>query len=83
MTVEVEYYVPFGADTLGQWQLDMAKQIENNRGFPISDITRELSGSTFIVRVETDLPDQAVDNMLSDIEEYLPSTASHVGTREV
>lgn len=83
MTVEVEYYCPFGVSDLGQWQVDIAKQIENNRGFPITEIERELSGTAFVVRVETTLPSTAVENMLSDIEDHLPATARHVETREV
>lgn len=84
MTVEIEYYCPHGVSDLGDWQVDMAEQIESNRGFPITDIERELEGSAFIVRVQTaTLPDSAVDNMLSDTEDHLPDTASHVETREV
>lgn len=82
MTVEIEFVI-LRRIGLGDWQVQMAKQIESNHGFPINDIDRELSGGTFIVRVETTLPNQAVENMLWDIEEYLPSTASHVETREI
>lgn len=83
MTVEIEYRCPTPLKGLGQWQVDMVKQIETNRNFPIQDIERKLSGSSFIVRVDTSLPNKAVENMLSDIEEYLPSNAQHVETREV
>jgi hypothetical protein len=85
MTVEIEY--DLGATVvngLGEWQVKMAKQIESNRSFPITDIERELAGSAFIVRVETEtLPSQTVENMLSDIEDYLPDTATHVETRGI
>lgn len=83
MVVEVEYTCPVPPAGLGAWQVDMATQIETNRGFPIEEIDRVLQGTTFIVRVDTSLPSDAVDNMLSDIEEHLPATASHVETREV
>lgn len=83
MTVEVEYSIPQGLTGLGEWQVRMAKQIETNRGFPITDIERELSSETFVVRVETTLPSTAVENMLSDIDEYMPPNADHVQTREV
>lgn len=82
MTVEIEYTAPLRLSA-GGWQVDMAKQIESNRGFPIQKIERDIVGSTIIVRVETDLPSQAVENMLSDIEGHLPSGSQHVETREV
>lgn len=82
MTVEIEYDNVL-VDKANLNQLKMAEQIESNRGFPISDITRVIRGNTFIVRVETNLPNSAVDNMLSDIEEYLNAEANHVETREV
>lgn len=82
MTVEIEYDLP--RSRIGsEWQVDMARQIETNRGFPIANIERELSGSTLIVRVDTSLPSDAVDNMLSDIEDYLDTGSAHVETREV
>lgn len=82
MTVEVEYK-RVDEQTFRWQQLDMARQIENNRGFPIEDITRIFQGETLIVRVKTNLPDSAIDNMLSDIEDHLNSEAHHVETREV
>jgi len=82
MTVEIEYE-RVDAQTFQWQQLDMAKQIQENRGFPIQDITRILSGDTAIIRAETDLPAPAVENMLSDIEEHLNPEARHVETREV
>lgn len=82
MTVEIEYSLP-RPRVASDWQVSMSKQIEANRGFPIENIERELSGTTLTVRVETDLPDQAVENMLSDIEEYLAAGSEHVETREV
>lgn len=82
MTVEIEYSLP--TTQIGNnWQVDMAKQIESNRGFQIRDIERELHGTTFVLCVNTTLPNQAVENMLSDIEDYLPAGSSHVETREV
>lgn len=83
MTVESEYHIPQQMSGMGQWQVDMAKQIETNQGFPITGIKRELSGDTLFVRVETDLPSQAVENMLSDIADHLPAGAKHLETREV
>jgi len=82
MAVEIEYDLP-RPRTASKWQISMAKQIESNRGFPIEDIERELRGTTLIVRVDTSLPSTAVDNMLSDIENYLETGAKHVKTREV
>jgi len=82
MTVEIEYQIPTNRE-LGKWQISMAELIESNRGFPISDIYRQTSGTTLIVSVETTLPDSAVDNMLSDIEDYLPAGSQHIETREV
>lgn len=82
MTVEIEYNVPDPPADMGAWQVKMSEQIERNRGYPIKEIGRELSGPTFIVSVETTLPDSAVENMLSDIEDHLPATATHVETRE-
>jgi hypothetical protein len=82
MTVEIEYSLP-RSRAASDWQVSMAKQIEQNRGFPIDEIERELSGTTLIVRVETSLPSQAVENMLSDIEDYLETGSEHVETREV
>lgn len=83
MTVKIEYYCPHGVTGLGQWQVSMAEQIEANRGFPIEDIGRQLRDNTLIVSVETSLPNSAVENTLSDIEDHLPATATHVETREV
>jgi hypothetical protein len=82
MTVEIEWSAPQTL-TAVDWQISMAKQIEENRGFPIEEIEREFTGCTLIVRVETDLPSQAVEGMLSDIEEHLPNGSQHVETREV
>lgn len=82
MTVEMEYSLP-QARIASDWQVSMARQIETNRGFPIEEIERELSGTTLIVRVETTLPSQAVENMLSDIEDYLETGSEHIETREV
>lgn len=85
MTVEVEYEIPQGLSSMGDWQVRMAKQIESNRGFPLTDVERRLDrgGTRFIVSVETALPSQAVENMLADIEDFLPSNAVRVETREV
>lgn len=83
MTVEVEYRTPWPVGPASDWQVQMAKQIEENRGYPLESIEREVSGSTVIVSVETTLPDSAVQNMLSDIEDYLPSGSTHVETREI
>lgn len=98
MTIQVIYNIEQTAATPGSWEVDMAKQIESNRGFPISEIYRrmtwaeeldplpsELNGDerVLVVEVDTSLPSHAVDNMLSDIEEHLPFDASHVETREV
>lgn len=82
VTVEIVYDLP-RALSASKWQVDIARQIESNRGFPIQDIERELVGTTLYVRVETDLPNNGVENMLSDIEGHLPQAASHVETREV
>lgn len=82
MTVEIEYSLP-RARAATDWQVSMAEQIESNRGFPIEGIERLLLGTTLIVRVDTTLPDSAVENMLSDIEDYLDPGAEHVETREV
>lgn len=82
MTVEIEYSLPTSRIASG-WQVDMARQIESNSEFPITDLEREIQGTTLILRVETTLPNQAVENMLSDIEEYLPAGSKHVETREV
>lgn len=82
MTVEIEYSLP-RSRVASDWQVSMAEQIESNRGFPIEGIERELTGTTLIVRVDTDLPSQAVENMLSDIEDNLESGSEHVETREV
>lgn len=82
MTVEIEYSVPTKV-TVGEWQVRMAEQIESNSNFPIKEIEREFNGGTLIVRVDTSLPSQAVEGMLSDIENHLPNGAAHVETREV
>lgn len=82
MTVEIEFSSPTSL-TAGDWQVRMAEQIESNGNFPIQGIEREIAGGTLVVRVETDLPSQAVEGMLSDIESHLPSEAVHVETREV
>jgi len=82
MTVEIEYSLS-NSRVAGRWQYSMAKQIESNRGFPIESIKREIRGTTLIVSVDTTLPDSAVDNMLSDIEDYLPAGSEHIETREV
>lgn len=82
MTVEIEYTMP-SSRNVGRWQVSMAEQIEANRGFPLKDIERELRGDRLIVRVETTLPDTAVENMLSDIEDHLGAGSEHVETREV
>jgi len=82
MTVEIVYSLP-KARSPSKWQVSMAEQIERNSEFSIQNIQRELNGTELILRVETGLPDTAVENMLSDIEDYLPATASHVETREV
>ncbi len=82
MTVEIEYSLP-RPRVAGKWQVSMAAQIEQNQGFPIEEIEREFSGTTLIIRVETHLPSEAVDNMLSDIEDYLETASEHVETREV
>lgn len=81
--IEIEYNAPFRPMDLGDWQLRMAKQIESNRGVPISDISREIVGTTLFVRVDSSLPSQAVENILSDIEDYLPKGSTHIETREV
>lgn len=92
MTVEIVYDLENTAvNDLGRWSLKMAEKVEANRGFPITDISRELteeeidgfSVPVLIVSVETTLPNQAVENILSDIEAHLPDTAEHVETREV
>lgn len=83
MTVEIEYWSSQMPDSLGDWQLNMAKQIESNRGFSLTDIERELRGEKFIMRVEADLSSQEIEDMLSDIEDHLPAGAEHVETREV
>lgn len=82
MVVEIEYSLP-RPRTASDWQVSMAEQIEANRGFPIENINREMVGTTLIVRVDTTLPSTAVDNMLSDIEDYLGTGSKHVETREV
>jgi ribosomal protein L20A (L18A) len=82
MTVKI-LYRNVDAATARLNQLQMAKQIESNRGFPISDVTRRVEGNRFTVEVETDLPSQAVENMLSDIGGNLNPEAEHVETREV
>lgn len=82
MTVELEFSNP-SAIAAGDWQVSMAKQIEANRGFPLESIERVVSGGTLIVRVETTLPDAAVDGIVStDVPDHLPNS-SHVETREV
>jgi hypothetical protein len=82
MTVEIEYeYVR--DDMIVRTQLDMAKQIEENRGFPIKDIERIYGQGQLIVRVKTSLPSTEVENMLSDIEQHLNDEAEYVETREV
>ncbi|MBO4248416.1 hypothetical protein IL252_11380 [Halomicrobium sp. IBSBa] len=82
MTVEIEYSLPRPLAP-SDWQVHMAEQIETNQGIPIEEITRTLRGHTLIVSVETTLPDEAVENMLSDIEDHLPQGCEHVETREV
>lgn len=82
MTVEVEYSLPRSRNAT-DWQVSMSEQIEENEGFPIEEITRELSGTSLIVSVETTLPSQSVENMLSDIEDYLEAGSEHVETRSV
>jgi len=82
MTVEIEFNLANNR-VAGRWQCSMAEQIEANRGFPMSDIERELQATTLIVRVDTTLPNSAVDNMLSDIEDFLPAGSEHIETREV
>lgn len=81
MTVELEYSSP---TTLGggEWQVAMAEKIAENRGPPITDIRRVVDGRTLTVIVETDLPAEAVEGMMQDIEESLPAGATHVETRE-
>lgn len=82
MTVEIEFSLP-NTRVAGHWEVEMSKQIESNRGFPISDIERELQGTTLFVRIETTLPDTAVENMVSDIENHIPAGSNHVETREL
>lgn len=82
MTVEIEYR-NVNPTKIRLSSLRMAEQIESNRGFPIEGIIREVRGTTLVVGVETSLPSQAVDNMLSDIEDHLNPEAEHVETREV
>jgi len=82
MTVEIEYENVM-SEKIDVSQLKMAEQIEENRGFPITDIEREWGGDSLIVRVETSLPSSAVENTLSDIEDHINPEAEHVETREV
>lgn len=82
MTVEVKYNLQTTQVASG-WQVAMAEQIESNRGFPINSIERELSGTMLTVRVDTSLPSTAVEDMLSDIEDYVPAGSQHIETREV
>lgn len=82
MTVEVVYELP-RPRVQTDWQTKMAQQIEENRGFPVQNIKRELHGTRFVIRVETNLPDAAVENMLGDIEPYLEPRSEHLVTREV
>lgn len=82
MTVEIEYR-NVNAERVRLSQLQMSGQIEDNRGIPITELTRRIEGSRFIVEVETTLPSKAVDNMLFDIEDYLNAEAEHVETREI
>jgi len=82
MTVEIEFKrVDSRKARLSE--LQMARQIEENERFPIQDISRRIKGQNMIVEVETTLPSEAVDNMLSDIEDHLNDDAEHVETREV
>lgn len=82
MTAEIEYSLP-RPRVASNWQVAMSERIEKNHGVPIKNIERELHGSRFVVRVDANLPNSAVENMLSDIEEYLPDTANHTETRQV
>lgn len=83
MTVEIEFSVPANISGLGRWQVEMAKQIETTRNFPVEDLERQLDGDQLVVSVETSLPNQAVENMVSDIEDHLPKNSTHIETREV
>lgn len=84
MTVEIEYRCNIAPDMMSPIQTRMAKQIEENRGFPITDLERELNGEIYIIRVKSGtLPSAAIDNMLKDIEEYLHPSSEHIETREV
>lgn len=82
MTVEIIYSLP-RPRVSSDWQVNMSEQIESNRGFLIKDIERELRGTTLVVRVDTTLSSDAVDNMLSDIEAYLETGSKHIETKEV
>lgn len=83
MTVEIEYRTPRTLGAASDWQVQMAEQIQTNHNFPIEEIQRVVSGTTVIARVETDLPSQAVEKMLSDIEDHIPAGSEHVETREI
>lgn len=82
MTVEIEYSLRT-TRIASNWQVDMAEQIQANRGFPIENIKRRVEGTTLVVSVETTLPDSAVENMLSDIKDHLTAGSQHIETREV
>lgn len=82
MTVEIEYrnVEPRKAQLA---QLKIAEEIEENHNFPIEGIERVVNGNRFVVRVETSLPSQSVNGMLSDIMGHLNPEAEHVETREI
>jgi len=82
MNIESEYSRLAGR-AASRWQVQMAKQMADNHGFPIEAIERELNGSTFILRIDETLSSTELQNILSDIEDYIPANSVHVETREI
>lgn len=72
---EIKYEVPQGITKLGDWQVEMAKNISANHNIKITDIQRELSGSVLVINIKSDLSDAEVDNIKNIIESYLPANA--------
>lgn len=82
MTVEITFQ-NVDPVRVARVQVRMSKQIEEQENFPIVDITRHIRGNTLILEVETDLPSQAVDNIVTKhVPEWLNDDAEHVETRE-
>lgn len=82
MTVEIEFSSS-STLTLADWQVRMSNDIEQKYDVSITDMTREVAGNTFVMRLDATLSDQDIEDMRSDIEDYLPSNAVHVETRQI